>query len=392
MGPRNEKARTSRLSYWFVIAAGLVVPWLVVGVVASGQTAPSDEPLTAGEAFENVQVLQDMPVDDFMASMGLMCASLGWDCASCHVNAGTQEVDWAADTPEKIMARRMVTMVGAINRDHFGGRQVMSCFTCHHNRDRPLPTPTMDIAYGEPALYLDDLFGAAPGSPSPTTVLDRYIEALGGARRVNELTSYSATATNIGFGGFGGGGDVRVWAKAPDKRSTIIEFKDAPGRDDSARTYDGRAGWIRTPLSVLGEYALSGSELDGARFDAMIAFPGQIKEILTNLRVGYPDVIDGKLTDVVQGQGPRGLVVSLFFDQESGLLTRYIRYGQSPIGRLPTQVDYADYREVGGVRIPHKWTLSWLDGRDSFEMTNVQINVPIDETVFGKPSLAATIR
>ena len=392
MGLRGEKTGTSRLSHWIAIAGGLLVPWLVVGLAANSQTAPSDEPLTAGEAFENVQVLGDMPVDDFMASMGLMVASLGWDCASCHVNAGTKEVNWAADTPAKVTARRMVGMVNAINRDHFAGRQVVSCFTCHHNRDRPLLTPTMDIAYGEPTLYADDLFAAAPGSPSPTTILDRYIEALGGAQRVNELTSYRATATNVGFGGFGGGGDVRVWAKAPDKRSTIIEFKDAPGRDDSARTYNGSAGWIRTPLSVLGEYALSGTELDGARFDAMIAFPGQITQILTNLRVGYPDVIDGKLMDAVQGEGPRGLVATLFFDQESGLLTRYIRYGRSPIGRLPTQVDYDDYRDVEGIMIPHTWTFSWLDGRDLFEITNIETNVPIDETVFGKPSVAAAIR
>jgi hypothetical protein len=203
---------------------------------------------------------------------------------------------------------------------------------------------------------------------------------------VNGITSYSATATSVGFGGFGGGGTVRIWAQAPDKRSTIIAFPDAQGRDNSARTYDGSAGWINTPLSVLGEYALSGTELDGARFDAMIAFPGQLGEVLSVLRVGYPDYIDGRPVEVVQGSGSRGLVVTLYFDQETGLLTRYIRYGRSPIGRLPTQVDYADYREVEGVMIPHQWTFSWLDGRDLFEITNIELNAPIDASVFGRPS------
>ena len=188
-------------------------------------------PRTPGKrrVFENVQVLGDMPVDDFLASMGLMCASLGWDCANCHVNAGTREVDWAADPPAKIMARRMVRMVDAINRDHFGGRQVVSCFTCHHTRDRPLPTPTMEHAYGAPALYADDLLAGVPGAPPAATILHRYVEALGGAQAVRELTSYRATATSVGFGGFGGGGSVRIWAQAPDRRSTIIEYRDAPG-------------------------------------------------------------------------------------------------------------------------------------------------------------------
>lgn len=372
----------------------LAVPALVgigVAAAAGGQTA-AEPGLTAGEVFENVQVLQDMPVDDFLASMGLMCASLGWDCANCHVNAGTRDVDWAADPPAKIMARRMVRMVDAINRDHFGGRQVVSCFTCHHSRDRPLLTPTMEHAYGAPPLYSDDLFAGVPGAPAPETILDKYIEALGGAERVNAVTSYSATASSVGFGGFGGGGTVRIWAQAPDRRSTIIEFREATGRDNSARTYDGSAGWINTPLSVLGEYALSGTELDGARFDSMIAFPGQLGEVLSVLRVGYPDYIDGRPVEVVQGAGPRGLVVTLYFDQETGLLTRYIRYGRSPIGRLPTQVDYADYREVGGVMIPHQWTFSWLDGRDSFEITDIELNAPIDERVFGRPSLIDAVR
>ena len=372
----------------------LAVPASIcIGVAAgsSGQTGAADRPATAGEVFENVQVLQDMPVDDFLASMGLMCASLGWDCANCHVNAGTREVDWAADPPEKIMARRMVRMVDAINRDHFGGRQVVSCFTCHHSRDRPLVTPTMEHAYGAPALYADDLFAGVPGAPPPETILDKYIEALGGAQRVSGLTSYRATATSVGFGGFGGGGSVSIWAQAPDKRSTVIEFREAADRDNSARTYDGSAGWINTPLSVLGEYVLSGTELDGARFDAMVAFPGQLSEVLSNLRVGYTDYIDGRPVEVVQGSGPRGLVVTLYFDQETGLLTRYIRYGRSPIGRLPTQVDYADYREVEGVMIPFQWTFSWLDGRDLFEITNIELNVPIDEGVFGRPSLIAAV-
>ena len=372
----------------------LAVPASIcIGVAAgsSGQTGAADRPATAGEVFENVQVLQDMPVDDFLASMGLMCASLGWDCANCHVNAGTREVDWAADPPEKIMARRMVRMVDAINRDHFGGRQVVSCFTCHHSRDRPLLTPTMEHAYGAPALYADDLFAGVPGAPPPETILDKYIEALGGAQRVSELSSYRATATSVGFGGFGGGGTVSIWAQAPDRRSTIIEFRDAQGRDNSARTYNGSAGWINTPLSVLGEYALSGTELDGARFDAMIAFPDQLGQVLSNLRVGHPDYIDGRPVEVVQGSGPRGLVVTLYFDQQSGLLTRYVRYGRSPIGRLPTQVDYADYRDINGIMIPHTWTFSWLDGRDLFEVTNIELNVPIDESVFGRPSLIAAI-
>jgi hypothetical protein len=238
-----------------------------------------------------------------------------------------------------------------------------------------------------PTLEPDDLVPASvPGLPKPEEIVDKYIQALGGMQRLSGITSFAATGTSIGFGGFGGGGAVQIYAKAPDQRSTIIEFKDAPGRDASVRSYDGKIGWNKTPLTVLGEYQLSGSELDGARLDAQMAFPSQIKRVLTNLRTLQPATIDDRDVDVVQGNGPGRLFATLYFDKQTGLLTRMIRYGSSPIGRLPTQVDYADYREVNGVKLPFRFTFAWLDGRDAFQLNDVRVNVPIDAAKFGRPT------
>ena len=65
-----------------------------------------------------------------------------------------------------------------------------------------------------------------------------------------------------------------------------------------------------------------------------------------------------------------------------------IRYGKSPVGRISTQVDYDDYRDVNGIKFPYTFTFSWLDGRDGFAITDVKVNVPIDPTVFGRPKNA----
>ena len=62
-----------------------------------------------------------------------------------------------------------------------------------------------------------------------------------------------------------------------------------------------------------------------------------------------------------------------------------VRYSKSPVGRIPTQVDYEDYRDVDGIKFPFQYTFSWLDGRDSFKISDVKINVPIDPSVFAKP-------
>ena len=403
-----------------IVGASLV--WLIVFASAgpmaaqAGQATPPARPpassataLTSEQAFKNIQALKGIPVDDFMGTMGIMSAALGFDCSECHTNAGTDKVDWALDTPRKRTARRMVEMVATLNRTSFGGRQVVTCWTCHRGRDRPMITPPMEVIYGTPAFETDDLVMPAQGrgQASAEQILDKYIQAVGGAQRLSSLTSYIATGTSVGFGGFGGEGQVQISAKAPDQRAMVIGFKDNPGRDDAVRTFDGRVGWQRVPLSVLGEYELSGSELDGAKLDAQLSFPGQIKQVLTNWRVGnsttisdlpapssqstgQPITMFGQDRDVqvVQGTGPRNTLVTLYFDSASGLLLRMIRYGNSPIGRVPTQIDYADYRDVGGIKLPFRMTFAWLDGRDAIQLNDVRTNVPIDAARFGRPAPA----
>jgi len=384
----------------------VVAVWagVMIAVLTAAQSPPQDKPLLSEQIFKNVQVLKGISVDDFLGTMGIMAAALQFDCSDCHVNAGTEKVDWAADTPRKIMARRMVTMVAGINQNNFGGRQVVTCWTCHRNRDKPLVTPTLATIYGTPTIEADDVIAQFPGLASPESILDRYIQASGGAQRLASLTSISAKGTAVGFGGFGGDGAVEIIAKAPDKRATIILFKAATNRGDQIRTYDGATGWVRTPLNVVGEFQLFGSDLDGARVDAQLSFPGQIKQILTNLKSGPPTTItdlpapssqsslqgpatnQSHVVDVVQGTGPRGLLVTLYFDQQTGLLVRELRYGRSPIGRVPTQVDFADYRDVNGIKVPFRMTYAWLDGRDSIVLNEVQTNVPVDETKFGRPT------
>jgi hypothetical protein len=92
-----------------------------------------------------------------------------------------------------------------------------------------------------------------------------------------------------------------------------------------------------------------------------------------------------RLVNVVQGAGPRGILATLYFDQESGLLMRVVRYGNSPIGRVPTQVDYGDYRDVSGIKMPFKMIFAWTGGRDAIQLSEVQTNVPIDAAKFGRP-------
>jgi hypothetical protein len=371
-----------------VAVAGLAGVWLSgLALAAQGQAGATAAGKKAGEAFKNVttSTLKELSVDDFVASMGLISANLGLDCADCHPNAGTDKADFVIDTPRKITTRRMVEMVAGINRTNFAGQQRVTCWTCHHGRITPATTISLDAWYDTPNIELDDAVRQENGQPTADQVLDKYIQAVGGAQRLATLTSFVATGNAIGYGDLGGNADFTMMAKAPNQRATLISYKDTQ-RPASIWAFDGRAGWIKTPRGLLGEYELIGSELDGARLEAQLSFPGQIKQALTNWRGAAQRSIGDRDFVVVQGSGPRGFLATLYFDPKTGLLSRLVRYGPSPIGRMPTQIDYADYRDVGGITFPFEIKFLWLDGRYTAKLTKVETNVAIDAATFGKPT------
>ena len=370
-----------------VLATAIGIGRRTLAAAQGGRPAAPAKPMMVEDVFKNVQALKGIGVDDFLLTMGIMSAAVGSDCVGCHPSAGTDHVDWALDTARKRTARRMVQMVTAINRDNFNGRQLVTCWSCHRGRDRPVTTPTLDVVYGPPTDESDDVLAQARGVPSVDQVLDKYLQATGGAQNLARVSSFVASGKSVGYRGFGGGGVVAVSAQVPDKRATHISFPEYPDRGVSVRTYDGRTGWIATPLAVVRKYELAGSERDGARLDAMLSFPTQITSALTNLRVGPPSTIGDRDVTVLQGNGPNGTLATLYFDDASGLLVRMVRHGRSPIGRVPTQVDYADYRDVGGIKFPFRWTFAWLDGRDNFEFSDVKLNVSIDAAKFGEPNV-----
>ena len=109
--------------------------------------------------------------------------------------------------------------------------------------------------------------------------------------------------------------------------------------------------------------------------------------MLTEWRVGAPFTIDDREVYIVQGRlAPGGLPVKLFFDRQSGLLVRLVHYADTAVGRIPTQVDYEDYRDVAGIKMPFKLTRTWTDGRSIIELRSVELNVPIDAAKFAKPA------
>ena len=369
-------------------AIGVAAALLLGAARTGGQAESAPKPLMAEQYFKNVQVLRGISVKEFMDTMGFFAASLGENCTFCHVEESSG--DWAKyadDNANKQTARKMILMMTILNKSYFGERRMLTCYSCHRGGETPRVTPNLAEQYSAPTLEVpDEITEQAPGVPSADQILDKYIQALGGAQRLTSLTSFVAGGTYQGYD------DpekraAEIYAQAPDERTIVVHT----GNGDSTTTYDGQSGWIAAPDADQPKpvMTLTGGDLQGANVDASVSFPAGIKQAFSQWRVGFSTTIDDRDVQVVQGSNPGESPVKFYFDQQSGLLVRVVRYTNLPVGLNPTQIDYADYREISGVKMPFRWTVTWTDGRSVTELNQVQPNARVDAARFAKPAAPA---
>jgi hypothetical protein len=320
-------------------------------------------------------------VDEFMDAMGMFAAALGYDCSSCHApEIRTNREAFAVTTPLIQRARGMIGMMNTINRTYFGGQQRVSCFTCHRGNYRPEIVPNLALQYGE---IMDDpnaMVLAPDRQASVDPVFNKYIQALGGAERLAKLNSLVATGTYSGFNTGGAEVPVEIFARAPAQRTQVIDMPDGNG----VKTYDGSNGWVAEEWRPMPLMTLTGGNLAGARLEAMMSFPAGIQKGFSQWQVGSA-TIDGRPVQIVQGTNTGQPPVNFYFD-ESGLLVRLVRWNRTAVGTVPTQTDYADYRDVAGVKIPFRTMVTWTDGQNTIQLSEVRPNVPIDAARFARPA------
>ena len=358
----------------------LVGLWGLASV--AGQAAQEPAQPMAENVFKNIQVLKGIPADEFMDTMGMFASSLVYDCTGCHVDdILVRREAFAEPTPRIQRARQMVVMVNALNKQYFGGQPRVTCFTCHRGSGFPETIPDLNFQYGAgPPENPNGITLFGPGKEPADPIFAKYISAIGGADRVAKLTSYTATGTYIGFNTGGATVPIEIFAKAPDQRSTVVRVFDG----DAVKTTDGRSAWAAEGWRQLPLMTFTGSNLVGARVEAMLAFPMVLQKAFSQWKVGVVTIGDADV-QVLQGTNPGQLPVNLYFD-EAGLLIRSVRWSSTPVGTVPTQTEYSDYRDVAGVKIPFRMVVTWTNGQNTIELKDVRPNVAIDAARFARPA------
>ena len=385
----NMTVGLRRAMYGATVAALLSLLGLVsvAGVSAevsaqAGQVGPNEAQPMAENVFKNIQVLKGIPADEFMDTMGMFASSLVYDCTGCHVrDILVRREAFAEPTPRIQRARQMVVMVNALNRTYFGGEPKVTCFTCHRGSGFPEVIPDLRIQYGDGlSENPNGIVLFSQGQESADPVFAKYINAIGGADRVAKLTSYTATGTYIGFNTGGASVPIEIFAKAPDQRSTVVRMFDG----DAVKTTDGRNAWAAEGWRQLPLMTFTGSNVVGARVEAMLAFPMVLQKAFSQWKVGAVTIGDTDV-QVLQGTNPGQLPLNLYFD-DAGLLVRSVRWSSTPVGTVPTETEYSDYREVAGVRMPFRMVVTWTNGQNTYELKDVRPNVAIDPARFARPA------
>ncbi len=354
----------NRPNFWIAVCGTPLWVLLAMAGAWAQSSAPKAPAAPAGpklaeEEFKNIQALKGIPADQLIPSMQFIAASLGVECEFCHV-AHANEKD---DKKPKVTARKMINMMMAINKDNFEGHREVTCYSCHRGStdpaagtpiisgEEPKPEPSERKGFGEEKAVF----------PAADQLLDKYLVAVGGAEALQKISSRVQKGTLIAFGGrhF----PVDVYSKAPDKRFSVMHLQGG----DSVTAFDGKQGWLSVPGHV---HMMSAAENDAARIDA-------------DLYLG--EKIDGRDTYLVVGRTEGEPPLRLYLDKESGLLLRLVRYGETPLGRNPAQIDYSDYREANGVKVPFRWTLARPGNRFTIQIEQLQQNVPVDDAKFAPP-------
>jgi zinc protease len=156
---------------------------------------------------------------------------------------------------------------------------------------------------------------------------------------------------------------------------------------EMAQGYDGAAGWIRTPQGVRDIPAAQLGEFEAGRFRDTIHILQNIDNPAYTVQSMGQAEEQGKPAEVVAVSDPkRNLQVKLYIDPEANLLVKKV-YSGAFMG-APGEVEeiYSDWREAGGLKMPHAVTLN-QDGkkRGSQKVTELKVNPGVPEEAYKKP-------
>jgi len=172
---------------------------------------------------------------------------------------------------------------------------------------------------------------------------------------------------------------VQISWKAPGKQITTIHLP----AGDSNTVWNGNAGWLSSPGAPVRE--TNEADFEGARLDADLQLPVHLKQLSSDFKVIDVEKIRDHDAVLLLANNPGQPGLELFFDTQSGLLLRQLRFSKSPLGLNPTRTDYDDYKDFDGVKVPLHMTIARPRTKLDIQLDKVSQNVAVDDALFEAP-------
>lgn len=220
---------------------------------------------------------------------------------------------------------------------------------------------------------------AAASTPSVDAIVNRYVEALGGRAALEKLTSRVTTGT-IDVSAMSLSGKIEIREKAPNRILSVVTIAGAAFRQG----FDGDVGWTDDPENGVREQ--TGAELNEARRGADFHHPLHLEKMYSKLNLVGQEKLGDRTVYLVEGAlADGGDPDKLYFDTQTGLVTRIITVRHLPQGVSAFREDFEDFRDVDGVKLPFTIRQSGGDSEFTIKLETVQHNTAIDDAVFSKP-------
>jgi photosynthetic reaction center cytochrome c subunit len=347
-------------------------------VLAQEQTAKSPPKAKLSEqVFKNIQVLSGIQADQVVPAMQFMTYALGVECSYCHVE-GALEKD---DKKPKLTARKMMQMVMAIDRVNFDAKPSVTCYSCHRGSPRPIAIPVISDAGIRPLLGSEHPDNSEQNGPAPDAIISKYVEAVGGTSAISKLASRELRATVTLAGR---SLPAEILTKESNKQLMVIHLPNG----DSLTAYNGETGWIAGPNGPVHDIAAV--EVESARVETDLHLPLDLKRMFSELKSTEPEKVGDREAYVLSAMNSGELASKFYFDEESGLLIRILRFTRSPLGLNPTQIDYTNYRTHDGIKVPFQQTISRPNSRFVIQIQEAKFNVPLEDAKFMRPVAEAS--
>lgn len=330
------------------------------------QTVQKAQVQTAGQKFKNLKVLNDIPADQLGKVMNIMSASLGVNCNFCHVSETEFEKD---GREEKEIARKMIAMTFMLNKNYFDGKLEVTCNTCHKGRSHPDSAISL-----EPAAPRAVRPPEGKDKPTIDTILANYVKGLGGKEALEKIKTRTIKALRVEPDGKTTEPE-EVFQKTPNKLLATTAY----GKYIVAEGYDGSKIWKTGDGS---EIILKPDEAEQIQREAELFQPVNLKGVYAQIAYASTDKIKDREVYVARATTLVGSRERLYFDVLTGLLVRRVTSIMTVLGNFTVQVDYEDYKDFDGVKLPMttRWSmpnLSWT--RKVLEVKN---NTPIEDAKF----------